>query len=361
MTEMNKNDMQLFRTIAQMKDTTLLKSMAKLLERYYSKDKIIVAPEYILCGEGDIPVMLVAHMDTVFKNLPSRIYYDQKQRIMWSPQGLGADDRAGVFAIAKILSHGYRPSICLTMGEEMGGIGATKLVKDIPKCPFDLKYVIQLDRQGTDDCVFYDCDNEKFTEYIERFGFITDWGTFTDICDICPEWEVAGVNLSVGYKNEHSEIETLNTDALYATIKKVERMLCESKSLAEKFEYIPDAYPSYYAKMLQKYGSWTYYEDEWMENNCCYQSKQPYNPYAEAPTEKGKCQCINCRKIYSEDDVFPVKSRKYKDAQNYYCINCVTTGINWCSKCGEPFEVDTPNDELCPDCAGKQLPRVAFG
>lgn len=351
MTEMNKNDMQLFRTIAQMKDTTLLKSMSKLLERYYPQDKIITTQNYILCGEGEIPIMLVAHMDTVFKAPPSRIYYDQKQRVMWSPQGLGADDRAGVFAIAKILSHGYRPSICLTMGEEKGGIGAAALVKDIPDCPFDLKYIIQLDRQGTNDCVFYDCDNPEFTEYVEKFGFITDWGTFSDISDICPEWKVAGVNLSVGYKNEHSEIETLSTDALYATIKKVEKMLRNANE-ANRFEYIPDECSWYYSKILQKYGGWTYYEDEFIPN-------EYYNPYSKP--EEGRCQCINCRKVFSEDDVLPVKSRQYKDGKNYYCINCISYGVNWCNKCGEPFEVDSPNDELCPDCAGKKLPMVAIG
>ena len=128
-----------------------------------------------------------------------------------------------------------------------------ELTEDFPECPFeDLKYIIELDRQGTNDCVFYNCSNEEFTNYIEQFGFITDWGTFSDISDICPMWEIAGVNLSIGYKNEHTQVETLNTDVLYSTIKKVEKMLDEAKSI-KQFEYIDDFGSVYYLSSLAKY------------------------------------------------------------------------------------------------------------
>lgn len=334
--EMNKSDFQLFKTIAQLKQNSLLKLMAKTLTKYYPNN-IIITSDYILCkGSEEHPVMLVAHLDTVFKQPPERIYYDSKQRTMWSPQGLGADDRAGVFAIAKILQHGYRPYICLTRDEELGGLGAIELTEDFPECPFeDLKYIIELDRQGTNDCVFYNCSNEEFTNYIEQFGFITDWGTFSDISDICPMWEIAGVNLSIGYKNEHTQVETLNTDVLYSTIKKVEKMLDEAKSV-KQFEYIDDFGSVYYLSSLAKYpGYWSSYKT----------------------SSQRKHQCAHCMKVFSEDDVFAVKSKKYKDVLNYYCIDCVADRVNWCSKCGEPFEMETPNDMLCPDCAGKNLPK----
>lgn len=60
---------------------------------------------------------------------------------MWSPQGLGADDRAGIFAIIQIIKSGLRPHIILTTDEEVGGVGADLLSKN--GNPFaDLRYII---------------------------------------------------------------------------------------------------------------------------------------------------------------------------------------------------------------------------
>ena len=71
-------------------------------------------------------------MDTVFYNQPSEIYYDQRKAIMWSPDGLGADDRAGIFAIIQIIADGYRPSIILTTDEERGGLARRHLLRNVP-------------------------------------------------------------------------------------------------------------------------------------------------------------------------------------------------------------------------------------
>ena len=97
--------------------------------------KLKATKDYII-AEGTIPICLCAHLDTVGIELPSEIYYDSVNRIMWSPQLLGADDRAGVYAIIKILEKGYRPHIIFTTDEEKGGLGAQKLIEDFPECPF---------------------------------------------------------------------------------------------------------------------------------------------------------------------------------------------------------------------------------
>ena len=44
-------------------------------------------------------------------------------------------------------------------------------IKILPQAPIDLKYIIELDRRGSDDCVFYQCDNHEFDAYVEKFGF----------------------------------------------------------------------------------------------------------------------------------------------------------------------------------------------
>lgn len=330
---MSQVDYQLFTTLAKMNQITLLKSLRKYLKKNYSEDKMIVNQDYILC-EGNIPIMLIAHMDTVFKEPPKEIFYDQQQRVIWSPQGLGADDRAGVFAILKILQKGYRPHICFTTEEERGGIGASLLINRIPKAPFDIKYIIELDRQGLCDCVFYDCDNEKFTEYVEKFGFITDWGTFTDISIICPAWKIAGVNLSVGYRDEHSVQEILNTNGLFNTVNNVCKMLDDIQN-APYFEYIENLDAQYY----RWYGKYL----------GLYPEEDDYKIYS----SNIKYQCCKCHKDYPEEDVFLVKT-KYGTGRKYYCLDCVDSHIAWCSVCGEPFETDDENEKICFDCKEKK-------
>lgn len=206
--------------------------------------KDIINNNLYLIAEGDLPVCLCAHLDTVFQFPPTTFYFDKDKTVLWSPDGLGADDRAGCFAIIELIERGYRPSIILTDMEEKGGIGASALIDRFPECPFlNCKALIQLDRQGERDAVYYDCDNEAFEELITSYGFISDWGTFTDISIIAPQWGIAAVNLSVGYFDEHMKIETLNMNYLYATIARVEKMLknCENW---DSYGYIPHIYTS---------------------------------------------------------------------------------------------------------------------
>ena len=221
-----------------MNQNSLLKVLPKILiDKYgYSENQIIQTKDYII-AEGTLPIALVAHLDTVFPALPEKIYYDSKAKVMWSPQGLGADDRAGVYSIIQILEMGYRPHIIFTTDEEDGCIGTQKMLFDYPDPPFELKYIIQLDRQGIDDCVFYNCNNKIFEKYVHNFGFNTAEGSYSDISFIAPQWGVAAVNLSIGYENEHSYLETLSIEAMQNTILTVCLMLLDVKNI-NRFNYI---------------------------------------------------------------------------------------------------------------------------
>ena len=215
----------------------------------YGYEDFIEGKDY-LYAKGTLPVLLVAHVDTVhFGSPPTNIFYDQEQKILWSPDGIGGDDRAGVAGILELLDRGYRPHILLTDGEEKGGIGATQAAKEI--YPDDVKFVIELDRKGSEDAVFYSCDNPDFATYIESFGFKTALGSFSDICKICPSWGIAGVNLSTGYYNAHTKSEYVNFVEWEIIIEKVCSML--SSLPEEQFEYIEKkiqayTYPSYSKK-----------------------------------------------------------------------------------------------------------------
>ena len=266
-------------------------------------------------------------MDTVFAKAPTDIFYDTKKNVIWSPTGLGADDRAGVFAILQIIKSGLRPHVIFTTDEEMGCIGAGLLAEE--KCPFDdLRYIIELDRRGTNDCVFYDCDNEQFEEYVEKFGFVTAWGSFSDISMICPSWKIAGVNLSVGYKDEHSVSETLYVGPLLATIEKVKIMLKEKD--IPSFEYIELPYNHYLHPLFKGYDYINFNEKE---------------------------TCYKCHKHYMEEEVYPV--RIGTDTVKYVCANCIGDGISWCDKCFEAYDSskETVPANLCDKCKEQLLSK----
>lgn len=62
----------------------LLKYAKKKLKKMGYKN-IFATGNYIL-ALGDVPVMLVAHLDTVHKTAPQTILYDSEQGLIWSPE-----------------------------------------------------------------------------------------------------------------------------------------------------------------------------------------------------------------------------------------------------------------------------------
>lgn len=311
--------------------------MSQCLKEKY--EKVITTSDYVV-AIGDIPVALVAHLDTAFKKPPNRIFYDNVKNVMWSPEGLGADDRAGVYSIIQIIKSGLRPTIIFTTDEEKGGLGAERLVKDMPDPPTDLKYIIELDRQGRFDCVFYRCDNPEFERYVEDFGFITNFGSFSDISIICPRWKVAGVNLSIGYVDEHSVSETLYISHMYNTINKVKDMLKNAET-ADHYDFIESINSQWYRLYPTVDAGY-----DWDPSYGI--SKEDWFLLT-APQRK----CTKCGNFDYEYNLFPVKTSLGEFV--YMCVDCITSTpeIDWCIQCGEPyFKGKNSEDKLCVDCKG---------
>ena len=110
-------------------------------------------------------------------------------------------------------------------GCETGGTGALALIDDYLTCPFNTPYLIELDRRGENDCVFYHRTTGGFITYITSFGFKQAEGIFSDIYYFTPAWRLSAVNLSVGYINEHTRDEKLYPAWLESTIDKVDLIL----------------------------------------------------------------------------------------------------------------------------------------
>lgn len=215
----------------------------------FAKNKFILV-------RGSAPVMLVAHLDTVHEEPVQIICKSDNGNILMSPQGIGGDDRCGAYALAKIyeLSE-VKPYLLFTCDEEIGGVGADWFCrahngKRLPPELDALKFIIEIDRRGSNDAVFYDCYNPDFEEFILSFGFEFAHGSFSDISTIAPELGVAAVNLSSGYHNPHTLHEYINRAELEHTIQRVIQIIKELDALP-RFEYVtadlPDDDFDYYS------------------------------------------------------------------------------------------------------------------
>ena len=317
MNVLSKADYALLTKMFEYTEKGLLSAMHNLFSKYYS-NLIYKKNKYLIAVSEQSQIGVVAHCDTVFTVPPKRseIYYDTQKNVIWSPDGLGADDRAGVFIILKLLQKGIKPTIILTTGEENGGLGAQEITKDYPHNEFNLKFLIQLDRRGSNDCVFYHCGNRDFIHRIETYGFIEKYGTFTDISFLAPAWDIAAVNLSVGYVDEHSYQERLFISDLLSTYEKVCRIFADEKNL-----------PFY----------------KYMEQSYLYGHQNGIKP------NLGLCDGCNLPLNIDNDGIPIINSMGNVE---YHCPECFATvcnDLNWCGCCGLPF-FGKPGDSVCPSC-----------
>ena len=253
---------------------------------------------------GSLDVALVAHLDTVFDFPPHELFYDRdKDIILTLGQGAGFDDRAGVYAILKILTEwkDVPPTIIFTLGEEEYGIGAREVAAsdNLRNEAKRLKYMIELDRQGKDDCVFYQCISKDFQNYVSSFGFKEQPGSYSDIYFLMDEWQTCGVNLSIGYYDEHTDYEYLRPSQMEVTIIRVLKMLKDVKNV-NKFRY---------KRVVAR-------------------------------------NCDRCGQATELIDVNTIKGHKR------YCINCLVKACNYCPNCEQLISMEDTN--ICPVC-GKEL------
>ena len=221
------------------------KSMCKLSQQKLKKfteiellkthSKISVGDGYVY-AQGDFPVLLVAHLDTVHENLPETILYNETTGIMSSPQGIGGDDRCGVFMIFEIIKR-FNCSVLFCEDEELGNVGAKKFITSDVVANLEFNYIIEFDRKNSNDAVFYKCCNEDFERFITKEHFQTAPGTAADISYLAPQLQCAAVNLSCGYYNLHTLDEYVVIPEMLANIEATCDILART-SANDKFAYI---------------------------------------------------------------------------------------------------------------------------
>jgi hypothetical protein len=180
-------------------------------------------------------ILMVAHADTVWdrhyigNKAPAQQLVLHKGIIQNKHGGLGADDRAGCAIIWLLRELGH--SILITHGEEDGRLGSNWLMSKNPDIADEInkshQFVVQLDRMNGTDFKCYSVGTDNFRKYVSQTTGYTepDRLSYTDIVTLCRD--ICGVNLSVGYKHEHTEVECLAVDEWQNTLDICRKWLAE--------------------------------------------------------------------------------------------------------------------------------------
>ena len=223
------------------------------MKKYLASHKYqVIDEDGFLYAKGTVPVLLVAHMDTVHKVQCKNIVNNKGK--LSSPSGIGGDDRCGVFIIMNLIKE-LNCSVLLCEDEEIGGVGARKFTdakykhtdengNEVEKLyinNLDVNYMIEFDRKGNNDAVFYSCDNHDFIDFVEDVSnFKFAYGSFSDISVLMPVAKISGVNLSSGYYNAHMVTEYVIYDEMMDTIEAAKTLIKEKCD--KPFEYVAKKY-----------------------------------------------------------------------------------------------------------------------
>ena len=283
--------MKRFEELCKMSQVELKEYLTKYMREKYGD---VVTGDGYVYAKGNFPVMLVAHMDTVHEKQIEQIVYTDKGNVISSPQGIGGDDRCGIYMILKIIED-YKCSVLFAEDEEKGCIGSKKFVNAMSEEKIEIpvvNYLIELDRKGKDDAVFYDCDNPEFEDFIfANKEWKLDFGTYTDITELAPALGVAAVNFSCGYYNAHTTKEYVVMSEMEDNINKVKNLLGRTNE-NDWFEYIE---AEYFGRKSFGGDVWSYNSD-WFDD---YDNQ--HNTYYIFASKKGK---------YFEEEVYAVSEQE---------------------------------------------------
>jgi hypothetical protein len=323
--------------------------LVDFLLEFYKEEDIFEQRGNFIYVKGDIPVLMVAHLDTVHTHPPiyEDIFYDQDQQVMWSPHGIGGDDRCGVYQIMELLLSGYRPCIAFTWNEEVGALGAQYMTTYTPlTSKIDhtfINFAIQIDRRGFKEAVYYDLDNAEFERYISGFGFDTKIGSYSDISEICPAWGFAGVNVSAGYTGEHTLQELILVYAVADTLDKVKMILGDQMISPKFYEYKERKWPLSYKSYASNY-YYDYYDDSY-----------DYNPktgihYQKETPKFDQVYCDECYELKSFPKEFSTERFYEATCNDCYKKLKKQKELYYCAACAKSYTTNNPEQNLfCSD------------
>lgn len=236
----------------------------------------LLADKKVGNGKG-ATVLLSAHMDTVKGVLADRGLIEKNGVISSTKGALGADDRAGIAIILTVLDNinklGFDGTIKIAFSreEEVGCIGSSKIDSGWYQ---DTDLAIVVDRKGNRDivvgCGQAFCSNEVglFMEDVSKMADM-DWnaveGGISDALSFS-ENGVNSINLSAGYRNEHTDKEYVVLADMRDTVRLILQTIAIINQFVDSFGEVPRENRwvkawSYSKSGNPSYGSYGYYED----------------------------------------------------------------------------------------------------
>lgn len=225
----------------------------------------------IIKGESDTYPCLAAHIDQVQDKHSKdfRIVEIGEDVIGWSPkchsqQGLGADDKNGVFVCLELLRKFDVMKVAFFVGEEVGCKGSSKVDLGFFK---DCRFIIEPDRRGSSDLItsMY-CGSvcsDEFEKAIgyERFGYKPCVGSVTDVGELTERGVgISCLNLSCGYYNAHTDEEITVLSELENCLNFVEHIVETCTDVYPFVNRYLDYYSGYYGRGGYSYGNY-WHED----------------------------------------------------------------------------------------------------
>ena len=223
--------------------------LVSLVNSLVSKPKLI-GNGYTVIGRGSKPKpMLCVHLDTI--NTHSKqtslhehdISYNVAQNRLHLTDNsvatcLGGDDRAGVWIAIQMIfdmlpETEWAYDIGFFTDEEIGCIGSgdyREYLREYAPDNINTTCYIGLDRRsgnGLQEIATYGDDNRELIEAFVSYGYKEVCGSITDASML--SGEVACVNLSVGYDNEHTKHEVLYLQCMQDTLSVLKGITLEDK------------------------------------------------------------------------------------------------------------------------------------
>lgn len=224
-------------------------------------------------NKRDTPVpTIVAHLDQVHDYargfnlvlLGSKsdkiVAYDRHKRRV----GTGGDDKCGIYVAVKMLMSNVPCRAIFTQDEEIGCIGAREVH---PSWGNLSSILLQADRRGNNDLIFHTNGGRIASQgLIDRVlalpeceGMKPEYGSITDVGDLCVTFDVAGFNISSGYYNAHQRDEWIILSELEQCFDRVKAI---ASMVGGEIEPLPE-YEPYTSKKYSGFRDWGYdgYDD----------------------------------------------------------------------------------------------------
>ena len=224
---------------------------------------------YVTKGKSETYPCIVAHMDQVQeRHSKDFIAYEAEDIIIgFSPkhkeqQGLGADDKCGLWIGLKCLQKFDCLKLAFFVGEEVGCKGS-----GLANMAFfgDCRFVIEPDRKGSEDLItqigWTPLCSDDFLKDIgfKKFGYKETDGMMTDIEALKDHGLLLScINVSCGYYKPHSNEEFVYKPALLNCFAFVEHIIktctkvyphIDNTAYYEKQNYYGDIYDDYYSEI----------------------------------------------------------------------------------------------------------------